>query len=207
MANVVGVRFNPVTKVYYFDPNGATDLLVDDRVIVETARGIEMGLDDKVIDEVSIFLAKNAPEVTQILRGIKPLKADETPLKAEEAAPAEKPKKKAEPEPVAEKPIAKKPEPKPVVEKPAAKKPEPKPVVEKPAAKKPEPKPVVEKPAEKGIIEFTVVIVAARQCFGGSGAGLQFASALMQRPGIGKRGSRKKRQRRAHALAVQGEQA
>jgi cell fate regulator YaaT (PSP1 superfamily) len=44
MPQVVGVRFKPVTKVYYFDPNGTVDLELDDRVIVETARGIEMGV-------------------------------------------------------------------------------------------------------------------------------------------------------------------
>ena len=43
MPQVVGVRFKPVTKVYFFDPVQATDLLFDDRVIVETTRGTEMG--------------------------------------------------------------------------------------------------------------------------------------------------------------------
>lgn len=43
MPEVVGVRFKPVTKVYYFDPNDEKELLIDDRVIVETARGTEMG--------------------------------------------------------------------------------------------------------------------------------------------------------------------
>lgn len=44
MPKVVSVRFKPVTKVYFFDPLNFTDLNVDDRVIVETARGIEMGV-------------------------------------------------------------------------------------------------------------------------------------------------------------------
>jgi cell fate regulator YaaT (PSP1 superfamily) len=43
MPKVVSIRFKPVTKVYFFDPHSLTDLIVDDRVIVETARGIEMG--------------------------------------------------------------------------------------------------------------------------------------------------------------------
>jgi cell fate regulator YaaT (PSP1 superfamily) len=38
--------------VYYFDPNDEKDLLVDDRVIVETARGIEMGMVAMPIHEV-----------------------------------------------------------------------------------------------------------------------------------------------------------
>ncbi len=43
MPNVVGISFRPVTKIYYFDPTTFKDLKVDDWVIVETARGIEMG--------------------------------------------------------------------------------------------------------------------------------------------------------------------
>jgi len=42
MAEVVGVRFKNVGKVYYFDPQGA-QLPKNSRVIVETARGIECG--------------------------------------------------------------------------------------------------------------------------------------------------------------------
>ena len=44
MPKVVGVRFKPVTKIYYFDPTHFSDLAVDDHVIVETARGLELGL-------------------------------------------------------------------------------------------------------------------------------------------------------------------
>lgn len=42
MTRVVGVRFKKVGKVYYFDPD---DLVIErgDRVVVETARGIELG--------------------------------------------------------------------------------------------------------------------------------------------------------------------
>lgn len=43
MPEIVGVRFRPVTKVYFFDPNSHTQLDVDDRVIVETSRGLELG--------------------------------------------------------------------------------------------------------------------------------------------------------------------
>ncbi|NLY53246.1 MAG: stage 0 sporulation family protein [Firmicutes bacterium] len=42
MPNVVGVRFKRAGKVYYFDPVGI-DLEKGDRVIVETARGLEYG--------------------------------------------------------------------------------------------------------------------------------------------------------------------
>lgn len=42
MAEVIGVRFKDVGKVYFFDPNGEK-LKKYDKVIVETARGIECG--------------------------------------------------------------------------------------------------------------------------------------------------------------------
>lgn len=42
MAEVIGVRFKNVGKIYYFDPAGNV-LKKGDRVIVETARGVECG--------------------------------------------------------------------------------------------------------------------------------------------------------------------
>ena len=42
MAEVVGIRFKEVGKVYYFDPDGKT-FEKGDRAIVETARGVECG--------------------------------------------------------------------------------------------------------------------------------------------------------------------
>ena len=42
MAEVIGVRFKNVGKIYYFDPRGL-QLQKGDSVIVETARGIECG--------------------------------------------------------------------------------------------------------------------------------------------------------------------
>lgn len=40
---VVGVRFKPASKVYYFDPGDLKDLEVGEGVVVETARGEEVG--------------------------------------------------------------------------------------------------------------------------------------------------------------------
>lgn len=40
---VVGIRFKKAGKIYYFDPNGL-DLKPGDQVIVETARGLEIGI-------------------------------------------------------------------------------------------------------------------------------------------------------------------
>lgn len=42
MIEVVGVRFKPAGKIYYFDPDGI-ELGVGDNVILETTRGIECG--------------------------------------------------------------------------------------------------------------------------------------------------------------------
>ncbi len=44
MPNVISIRFKPGTKIYYFDPRSLRELKVDDRVIVQTSRGIEMGV-------------------------------------------------------------------------------------------------------------------------------------------------------------------
>jgi len=42
MADIVGIRFKRAGKVYYFDP-ADTELEVNDYVVVETARGLELG--------------------------------------------------------------------------------------------------------------------------------------------------------------------
>lgn len=43
MAEVIGVRFKEVGKVYYFDPE-ENQFKIGDKVIVETARGVECGM-------------------------------------------------------------------------------------------------------------------------------------------------------------------
>ena len=56
MAEIIGVRFKEVGKIYYFDPDGAK-LKKNDLVIVETARGIECGevaLENKEVDDEKI---------------------------------------------------------------------------------------------------------------------------------------------------------
>ncbi len=55
MIKVVGIRFKPVGKIYYFNPDGIV-LCPGDGVIVETTRGMEYGtvvLPEKEIDEAS----------------------------------------------------------------------------------------------------------------------------------------------------------
>ena len=56
MIEIVGVRFAKVGKVYYFDPNGLK-IPENESVIVETARGVEIGvviLPNKMVEEQDI---------------------------------------------------------------------------------------------------------------------------------------------------------
>jgi len=56
MAEIIGVRFKSVGKVYYFDPDGST-VQKGDKVIVETARGTECGeviLSNREVDDEQI---------------------------------------------------------------------------------------------------------------------------------------------------------
>lgn len=56
MAEVIGVRFKDVGKVYYFAP-GDCKLSIGDMVIVETARGVECGtvaLENKIVPDESL---------------------------------------------------------------------------------------------------------------------------------------------------------
>ena len=64
MAEVIGVRFKNMGKVYYFDPN-SEKLSADDHVVVETARGVECGevvLADREMEESKL----NSPLKTVI---------------------------------------------------------------------------------------------------------------------------------------------
>ena len=42
MPKIIGIRFKPVGKIYYFSPKDL-DIKENDNVIVETSRGIEFG--------------------------------------------------------------------------------------------------------------------------------------------------------------------
>ena len=52
MTNVIGIRFKPATKIYYFAPNGFEDVEEGEHVIVETARGREVGYVAQPVQEV-----------------------------------------------------------------------------------------------------------------------------------------------------------
>jgi cell fate regulator YaaT (PSP1 superfamily) len=43
MALIVGIRFNPAGKIYYFDPTGFEDTRMGQYLVVETSRGEEVG--------------------------------------------------------------------------------------------------------------------------------------------------------------------
>ncbi len=72
MSEVIGVRFKEVGKIYYFDPSGER-FLENDRVIVETARGVECGIvampnrniaDEKIIRPLkSVMRRANAEDM------------------------------------------------------------------------------------------------------------------------------------------------
>ncbi len=58
MVEIVGIRFKKISKIYYFDPKGLK-LEENVRVIVETARGVEIGtvvLPNRDVDEKDCFL-------------------------------------------------------------------------------------------------------------------------------------------------------
>ena len=57
MVEILGVKFNSAGKTYYFDPIGHT-AAIGDHVLVETARGVEMGkvvIANKMVAEEEII--------------------------------------------------------------------------------------------------------------------------------------------------------
>jgi cell fate regulator YaaT (PSP1 superfamily) len=69
MANIVGVRYKPAGRIYYFDP-GDTELCVGESVVVETSRGRELG---------KVVIAPTEIADEEIIQPLKPVvrKADE----------------------------------------------------------------------------------------------------------------------------------
>lgn len=75
MSEVIGVRFKEVGKIYYFNPNNEK-FDEYDRVIVETARGIECGLvampnreidDEKIVHPLKPVIRRATPEDLKIV--------------------------------------------------------------------------------------------------------------------------------------------
>lgn len=79
MPDIVGVRFKRAGRIYYFDPAGL-DLQVDDAVVVETARGSEIGtvviapkqvLESEIEDPLRPVLRKATPDDLHQLRSFR----------------------------------------------------------------------------------------------------------------------------------------
>ena len=66
---VVGVRFKPAGKIYYFDP-ATIELKLDDGVIVETARGMEFG---------HVVIAPRSVDSSEVVQPLKPIIARRRP--------------------------------------------------------------------------------------------------------------------------------
>lgn len=65
MVEIIGVKFNSAGKAYYFDPKG-NQLAAGTKILVETARGVEMGhvvIPNKMVDESEIV-----PPLKEIIR-------------------------------------------------------------------------------------------------------------------------------------------
>jgi cell fate regulator YaaT (PSP1 superfamily) len=51
-ANIVGVRFSKVGKIYHFKGNGDEDIIIGDWVVVQTSRGVQLGEVAQMLDTV-----------------------------------------------------------------------------------------------------------------------------------------------------------
>ncbi|MDR1598375.1 MAG: stage 0 sporulation family protein [Oscillospiraceae bacterium] len=83
MLQVVGIRFRKGTKVYFFDP-GQFALAIGDSVIVETVRGVELGIVASGIREL------DEGQVPQPLKTIMRMASPEDLLQVEQNASSEK---------------------------------------------------------------------------------------------------------------------
>lgn len=63
MTDIVGIRFKRAGRVYYFDPAGI-ELSIDDDVVVETARGLELG---------KVVIAPGQVVVNEVSEPLKPV--------------------------------------------------------------------------------------------------------------------------------------
>lgn len=85
MAEIVGVRFKRAGKVYYFAPAGI-DLEINDHVVVETARGLELG--QVVISPKQVLASDVSKPLKPVVRKAEPAdikRAQELEAKEEEA--------------------------------------------------------------------------------------------------------------------------
>ena len=83
MAEIIGVRFKEVGKIYYFDPNGGS-YRVGEPVVVETSRGTECG---------TVAISNREVDQTRV---VKPLKKVTRPATQEDLRRVEENHKKEE---------------------------------------------------------------------------------------------------------------
>ena len=53
---IVGIRFNPIGKLYHFDSSALRDLKVGEHVIVDTSRGKHLGEVIQILDGGEIVM-------------------------------------------------------------------------------------------------------------------------------------------------------
>jgi cell fate regulator YaaT (PSP1 superfamily) len=95
MADIVGVRYKPAGRIYYFDP-GDTELSVGESVVVETSRGNELG---------QVVIASTQIADDEIAQPLKPVvrKADEEDMEQARQLRAREPQALSESAQVVEK--------------------------------------------------------------------------------------------------------
>lgn len=76
MPIVCGIKFREASKVYFFSPGEITDLQEDDYVIVETARGTELG---------RVVMPPREVDASEVVGELKPVLRRATPLELVEA--------------------------------------------------------------------------------------------------------------------------
>ena len=69
MAEIVGIRFKRAGRIYYFDPAGI-DLEVNDYVVVQTTRGLELG--QVVISPKQVLASEISTPLKPVLRKAEP---------------------------------------------------------------------------------------------------------------------------------------
>jgi len=85
MAEIVGVRFKRAGKIYYFDPSGI-DMAVDECVVVETARGLEVG---------RVVITSREINADEVVKPLKPVVRKAEPEEINHAEQYEKREKEA----------------------------------------------------------------------------------------------------------------
>jgi len=63
---IVGLRFQPIGKLYYFDASSFKEIQIDDHVVVETSRGTQLGKIVKFIDNPDRNISSGIKSILRI---------------------------------------------------------------------------------------------------------------------------------------------